>query len=308
MKRIMFLISAVALAVSLAACSISSSGDVQKPSDVSIGGTGAPTNSSDASSGTEETQRPEELEATIDEIVLVDESGVKITAKSLNKDALFGPEVKMLIENDSGKDLTFQCRNASVNGYMAETMMSVDVVNGKKANDALTFMGSSLEACGISTIADMEFSFHIFTTDDWKTYLDTPQIQIKTSASDTYEYTFDDSGDLAYDGDGIRVVVRGLAEDSSIFGPSIIVYIENNSGQDITVQTRDVSINGFMVTPIFSSDVIIGKRAVDGITFMSSELEENEIVKIENVELSFHIFDSDNWNTIVDTDTVTIIF
>lgn len=297
MKRSSIIALAVLLLISLTACGKSSVEDIKKPSEVS---TGSPSG--------EETKNVEEQEAGISETLLVDEAGVRITAKSLDNTSLFGPEVKLLIENDSGKDLTFQCRNASVNGYMIETMMSVEVVNGKKANDELTFMRSDLETCGIQAIADMEFSFHIFTTSDWETYLDTPQIQLKTTMADTYEYTFDDRGDLAYEGNGVKVVVKGLAEDSSFFGPSMIIYMENTSDKNITVQARDVSINGFMVEPIFSSDVVAGKRAVDTMTFMSSELEENGITTMETAELSFHIFESDGWNTIVDTDTVTITF
>jgi len=191
---------------------------------------------------------------------------------------------------------------------MVKTMMSVDVVNGKKANDSLTFMESDFEACGIDMIADMEVAFHIFDMSEWETYLDTEAIQIKTSISDTYEYTYDDSGDLAYDGNGVKIVVKGLAEDDSIFGPSIVVYIENNGDKDVTVQTRDVSINGFMVDAMFSCDVVAGKRAVDTITFMESDLDENEVAAIEDVELSFHVFDFEKWDTIVDTEVVTITF
>ena len=186
--------------------------------------------------------------------------------------------------------------------------MSVDVVNGKKANDSLTFMKSDFEACGIEAIADMEITFHIFDMSEWETYLDTDAIQIKTSIADTYEYTYDDSGDLAYEGNSIKIVVKGLAEDESIFGPSIVVYIENTGDKDVTVQARDVSINGFMVDAIFSCDVVAGKRAVDAITFMGSDLEENEITAIEDIELSFHVFDFDGWDTIVDTEVVNITF
>ena len=37
----------------------------------------------------------------------------------------------------------------------------------------------------------------------------------------------------------------------------------------------------------------IGKRVIDTITFMSFELEENEITTIETAELSFRIFEFD---------------
>lgn len=305
MKRTVAIILALILALSLVACGGSSGGEVKEPSNVITGN-----NTEDTQQG-EQSEKPEEpakTEVTISEAVLVDEAGVKITAKSLATDGFFGPEIKLLIENNSGKDLTFQCRNASVNGYMVETMMSVDVVNGKKANDSLTFMESAFEACGIEAIADIEIAFHIFDMAEWETYLDTDAIQIKTSIADTFEYTYDDSGDLAYEGNGVKIVVKGLVEDESIFGPSIVVYIENTGDKDVTVQTRDVSINGFMVDAMFSCDVAAGKRAVDTITFMKTDLEENEITAIEDVELSFHVFDMAEWETIVDTEVVIITF
>lgn len=312
MKKILAMLLAVVLTLSLVACVSSPSGEIKEPANVATGGDTQPSESKEADPSEEATEPSENVpapqDATIEETVLVDEAGVKITAKGLSDGSFFGPELKLLIENNSGKDLTFQCRNASVNGYMVETMMSVDVVDGKKANDTLTFTSSALEACGIKTIADMEFSFHIFTSEDWDTYLDTPQIQLKTSAAETYEYTYDDSGEVAYDADGIKIVVKGLSEDDSIFGPGIVVYIENNSEQNFTVQTRDVSVNGFMIDAMFSSDVMVGKRTIDAITFFSSDLEENEIAAIETVELSFHIFDADSWSTITDTDLITITF
>ncbi len=302
MKRTLAIILAIILAMSLVACGSPSDEEIKEPSNVVTG------DNTEEGQQEEQVEEPEETEATISETVLVDEAGIKITAKSLEVDEVFGPEIKLLIENNSGKDLTFQCRNASVNGYMVETMMSVDVVNGKKANDSLTFMQSDFEACGIEAIADMEIAFHIFDMADWETYLDTDAIQIRTSIADTFEYTYDDNGDLAYEGNGIKIVIKGLAEDDSIFGPSIVTYIENTGDKDVTVQTRDVSVNGFMVEAVFSCDVVAGKRAVDTITFMESDLEENGITTIENVELSFHVFDFDDWETIVDTEIANITF
>jgi len=290
MKKVFAVMLALSLLITLTACVDYSDGEVKGTSNVVIGDDG------------------EKREITINEEVLVDEAGVKITAKSLDIDEIFGPEIKLLIENDSGKDLTFQCGYASVNGYMVDTIMSTDVVNGKKANDSLTFTEEDLERCGIEAIADMEITFHIFETDDWDTYLDTDTIQIKTSIADKYEQTYDDSGELAYEGKGYKIIIKGLVEDDSIFGPGIMVYIENTSSKDITVQTRDVSINGFMVDGLLSSDVAAGKRAVDTITFMDSELEDNEITEIKEVEISFEILDLDDWDTIAESDVISITF
>ncbi len=272
--------------------------DVSGATDTASGATGENQSASEAASGTE----------TVEEAVLFEENGIRITMKSLDTKDTFGPSLKLLLENDSDRDITIQTRNESVNGYMIGTMFSADVAAGKKANDSLAFMRSSLERCGVSTIADMEFSFHIFESSSWETILDSPMVQVKTSAADGYTYSFDDSGTPIYDENGLRLIIKGLAEDSSIFGPEVMVYVENNSGQDVTIQARDVSLNGFMVTPMFSVDVLAGKHAVDGITFMSSELEENDISEIHEVECSFHVFDMHSWDTIKDTDPINIQF
>ncbi|MBQ6368313.1 MAG: hypothetical protein IJJ30_07255 [Erysipelotrichaceae bacterium] len=245
---------------------------------------------------------------TIEEQVVYDQDGITITAKSLDLKSFMGPELKLLIENNTDRAVIVQARNTSVNGYMVDTVLSADVAAGKKANDGLTIMDSSLKDAGITTIADIETSFHIFDSDTWNEITDTDLYSIKTSAYEGFEYTFDDSGKTVYENGGIKIVVKGLAEDSSFMGPEIVLYVENESGQDITVQARDVSVNGFMVQSILSSDVVNTKHRISGLSLLSSDLKENEIEKIETCEVSFHIFDSNTWNTIADTDPITISF
>ncbi len=99
---------------------------------------------------------------TIEETVLIDESGIKISAKSLEFSRLFDPALNVLIENNSGMDLTFQCRNLSVNGYMIHAIMSENVLNGKKSNTSIKLQTIDLKTCDISTIADIEFNFVAF--------------------------------------------------------------------------------------------------------------------------------------------------
>lgn len=291
MKKLICLV-AVLLALLLSACG-STDGEILTP------------NANGSSQGNN-TQNP--VQETIEPAVLLEQDGLKIQAKELVKDGLFGPELKILIENESGKNLTVQCRNASINGYMVETMISAEVASGKKSNDSITFMSADLERCGIETIADMEFSFHVFTTEDWDTYLDSDSVQVKTSAADGYSYTYDHAGTLVYEGKGIKVIAVGLDKEDSLLGPGLLVYIHNAGDQAVTVQSRETSVNGFMVDAVFSQEIQPGKHAVSSVTFMDADLEENEITKLENVELSFHILNSDTWKTIADTETVKLSF
>ena len=257
-------------------------------------------------SGTQETPAAK-TEVTVEQAVILDQDGVKIQVKQLTK-GLLGPELKVLIENTTDKDLTIQCRDSSVNGYMVETMFSVDVAAGKKANDEITFMTSDMELCGIETIADIELSFVAFGSDDWKDYLESDLVQIKTSVAETYSQSYDHTGTQVYEGKDVKVIVKGLDESDDIFGPSVVVYIQNTGSKAVLVQTNNISVNGFMVNPFFSQEVLPGKHAVAEITFMTSELEENDITQIENVELSFCISDAKTYKTIVNTDVVELSF
>lgn len=301
MKRLYALILCFALL--LAGCGATESAETPQTEELTAPVAKAPeTTEQTEAVGESEPIIPED--AAISETVLIDELGVKITAKSIDYDDWYGPAIKLLIENNTDTGLTVQCRNASVNGYMVDTLISCDVASGKKANDELTIYKSSLEQCGIDTIADIEFTFHIFTTDGWDDFLDTDPITLKTTAADSYNYTFDDAGDLLYQENGITVVSKGVYEDSGEHG--VLVYICNESGFPITAQIRDLSVNGFMINSIFSPDIANGKHAIGKIKFSDSSLEENEITEIENVEFSFHIFNSNDWRQTFDSEIITI--
>ena len=246
-------------------------------------------------------------EVTIEEQVLYDENSIKITALGM-EDGLFGTELKLLLENNSDKSITVQARNANVNGFMVSTMMSVDIAAGKKANDSLTFETSGLKDCGIESIATMEFFFHIFDTESWDTIVDTDVITINTSIASTYTQAVDDSGEILVEEGGVKIVGKGLSDDDSVWGPGVILYIENNSEKDVTVQVRDVSINGFMVDSSMSTDIVAGKKAMSAVQFFSTDLEENAITDITDVELYFHIFNLESWDTIFDSDVIAISF
>ena len=200
--------------------------------------------------------------------------------------------------------ITIQARNTSVNGFMIEPVFSCDVASGKKASDGLTFSDSDMENHSIDVIIDIEMEFHIFNSTTWDTIVDSQPVKITTTAAGKYTQTYDSSGDLLLDSAGIKIVFQGMSED--LFGPGANLYIENNSNQAVTIQARDTSVNGFMVEPIFSCDIVPGKKALDGLTFFEDDILDNGIDTITEIELSFHIFDADSWDAILDTEPITI--
>ncbi len=108
-----------------------------------------------------------------------------------------------------------------------------------------------------------------------------------------------------FNGNNIRITYIGFDSTSRI-SKKVKLRVENNSVKDYTVQVRDVSVNGFMMDPICSFDVLSGKIANDGITFWNSDCKENGIEKIEHIEFKFHIYNT--YRDYFDTDTISIDF
>ncbi|WP_421688163.1 hypothetical protein [Ureibacillus sp. MALMAid1270] len=113
-----------------------------------------------------------------------------------------------------------------------------------------------------------KFELYIIDADSWDEIAVSDLIKLTTSADPNFVQEYDDSGFVAYDADGVKVVVKKLNSSESFWGADVYLYIENNTEKDITIQARDVDINGFMVEPAFSSDVGAGKKAFDTMTFM----------------------------------------
>lgn len=111
---------------------------------------------------------------------------------------------------------------------------------------------------------------------------------------------------VLYEKDGIKISTKGIFKDN--FDTKLKLTIENNSDKAITIQSKDVSINGIMIDGILSSDIQSGKKANDTLNFFNNTLKENDITDVKDIELKFHIFNSDNLFDGFNTDTIKITF
>lgn len=263
--------------------------------------TSAETSYAGASEAEQETQ-----DVTLAETVLFDQDGIRITATGLSTDSLFGPELNLLVENDSAQNIVVQPNYCMVNGYMMDGLLSADVAAGKKANDTLDFLSNALARCGIETITDIELDLVVSDGDSWQTLYETGPVILQTFAAGQYTQTYDDSGEEIYNQNGIRVVAKSVNDD--LFGMGIKFYLENNTDKAVIVNADNVSVNGYMMTDLFYSDLAPRSHAVDTLTLLGSELEDNHIDTITDAELSLQITDADYYQTIDSTAPITLHF
>lgn len=235
--------------------------------------------------------------------VLLEADGLKITAEEYVTDSIWGDGIKMLIENDGTEDIGIGCTALIVNDYMITDLFSDIIAAGKKSYETLYLSSNELEAAGIENVGKIEVYFHTYNPDSYMTIQDFDCITIETSDIASMDSTVEEEGFELYNEEGIRIVGK-YVDENSFWGAAVLLYIENNSGKNRIIQCRDMSINGFMVTPVFSSTVYDGKKAIDEITLFSSDLEENNITGVDEIELKFDIMDENFMNS-KETDVIS---
>lgn len=241
---------------------------------------------------------------TIDEQVLVDQDGIVVTATEYVTDSIWGDGVKLLLENNSDRDVTVGCNALIVNDYMITDLFSSEIAAGKKSNETLYLSSRQLNAAGIENAGKIEIYFHIYDSSTYDPVFDSECVVIQTSEYANMDTTPNDAGTELYNQDGIRIVGKTV-DENSFWGTAVLLYFENNSGKNVGISVDDMSVNGFMMSPFFSTTIYEGKKSIDDITVFSSDLEENGIKTIEEVELKFHIYDADSYSTIADSEPIT---
>lgn len=300
MSRILLALLLVFVMVFATACG--GDGEIKQPANVN-GDSSGETNGT----GTNNDSGSSDEEVTIAETVLYEADGIKVTAKSL-ADGLLGTEVKLLIENDSSKNILITSSSVSANGYMMPTAaLYAEVAAGKKANESLTLMSSELDQCGIETLAEMQFYLQIQDPETWETIKTTDLITLATSATG-YTQPVDDSGDVLYNENGYKIVCKGLKQDI-IWDGTVVFYMENNSSKAVSIYAENVSVNGFMQEVGLWSDLRPSTKMIDGMSMIDlSDMEITNIDEIKTIEFNLRIVDAETWEDIVTTDAMTLNF
>ena len=302
--KFLSILLAMVLLANLAACSSADapgSGAGSQPA--AAGDAASSTSDGNAAGQSEATLEPFNRNAALDETVLVDEGGIKITATGLTYTD-YSAELALTIENNSGKDLSFVSGSLgyscnSINGYMIDDgYLNCDVSNGKKANEVIEFGYDALMPYGINEIADLEIGFTI-TDDDYNSTYTGPRA-LRTSAADAHDYGTDHyqqtiassaamntygyevvyfGQDAVYEQNGVKLLSSGVLRNKN-GETALLLELENTTDSMVYVSSSDIRINGFVVSgSTWSSDAINpGKR------------------RIAEVELS-SVLDGEFWST-----------
>lgn len=108
-----------------------------------------------------------------------------------------------------------------------------------------------------------------------------------------------------YRDENVIISYTGITGDEDYYNVNFIV--ENLSNRTMTVQVRETSINGIMVTPICSIEVSPGKKAFDNMGIIGKDATNVPKSRVTNIETKFYIFDWEDEDFGYDTENVVIL-
>lgn len=306
-----FLLSAL-LVLSLAACG--GNGGARSTASESSVSTASSEAESSAAATEEATATPEPTEEpsaqpTLEETVLLDEGGIKVTATGLYFSSVGGaPDLEVHVENNTDGDIVISSGEyIAVNGCMVRGIASIQTSAGDSADDTVMFLDDEFEKAGIETVSDIRLAVRAIDA-DWNEICASDFVTVKTSAYGTVETPAVD-GDVLYDEGGVKVILLGTEEeeDFDFYFPTYVkLYIENNSEQDITVKTLDFKANGAVTQCSLNAELLAGTRQFTELRLDADSCTQNGITELKDLSFYFSICDLMTHNEITKSDTVTL--
>lgn len=280
MKKIFALILVLVLSLSFAACTT-------EPAD----GNTTTTSKQTTVNNTDSTE--------FEKVLVVDNDICKIEIVGAEDDMIWGYTLKVAIENKSADtDYTFTVDDAVINGVQCDAVFYSDVAAGKKANEELVFTDDDLERNEIGKYTDIELTFNVSEADNWTDgYAVTKTVHVYPYGKDeamVFDRGIIPTDMVLIDNEYVTIVMTDV-DDENIWGYGINLYIVNKTDKEIMISADDASLNGIMIDPYYATTLLPGKCRFSTISWFDTDLDDNGITEVEEVEFKVRVYDNDDW-------------
>lgn len=313
MRRVLCLMLAMTMLLALAAC-----GDNTKTTDEET--------TPQKTEAVSKTEEPTELSAagkheiisldfirtfdkkpSMDEQVIYDKGDITVTATGIRYDTVSGPQVLLSVKNGAENDVLIQNGRTAVNGFMIEPEINITVPAGKTIEAPMSLPYLALALADIHSIYELEFWLQILDSLSYALIDSTDVVKPVLTDTAKEKHTYQESGKVAYDDKGVRIVMEGVKQDTLFDNRFVIpVYMVNDSDKTVSILNIKLVVNGYEITHAMHTVVLPGKKAVDVIELFDNELDENCIAVIDSVEAAFNINDYEEWTLIAETPLVSL--
>lgn len=290
MKRFFALTMSILMLLSLTAC-----GSTDTP---------APTDATASATIPAATAAPTEMPVTEpawEEIRLVDNDNLAVSITKIENNAHTGMQLYIRCENKTDRALLYSWDMVSVCGFMYDPFWAVEVAAGKTSNSTIDIDTFQLEKMGVTSVDEITFTLQVVDAESW---MDDTLIQEeftiyptgKTAETLQLPQREETPGQqVIADDKNLRFVIE-WADEENPSSYKLHVYLENKTGRNLMYSWDKVSVNGYMIDPLWAMSVAAGKKACAEITFYRSDLESNGIENISDIEFTLLVSDYDNWD------------
>ena len=310
MKKIISLLLAILMVVSMAACgaeeaeepvSATEEQESKAAEETVAEETVEEKASEDAEEVEPEAEAPAEEAATIDfeEITVVDNEFCTIKITGLDPKNEWGYTLNAYLENKSAdKTYLYSVTSASVNGVACDPTFAAEISPGKKANEKINLLDLTLEENGIVEYTDIELTFTVYDSDDWfadPVAKETIHVYpLGEDKAETFVREPQEADVVLVDDESITVIVTGYTEDD-FWGYVVNLYLVNKTESTLIISADNVSVNGFMADPLYGCSLPGGKCAFSTMSWTDTALEENGISAVEEIEFTLSVYDENSW-------------
>ena len=262
-KKMLILLLAAAAGVSACACGSSgkSGGTITVEQTEPLESSEEDTENAEAEATEEEEN---DLDYDVEEQVLLDSGGIKITATGLSTNEFHGYlELNLSAENQTDTDIGIGTCSAQIdvptgigsyaylNGYQVDTSILIDVPAHSTVEDTCTFYWDELKEAGIEEINEIELAFHIHDP-DYNEILSGEQAKctIKTTLEGEPDTELSDDMALLLDAGGWQIYGKYVPGDEDLPEDKghILAVCRNTSGESAQIHFAEIAVDGTVLT------------------------------------------------------------
>ncbi|MBR4309047.1 MAG: hypothetical protein IKT58_05580 [Oscillospiraceae bacterium] len=287
MKKLLALLLALAMLLSLCACGTSDT-DSEDSED----------NKSSKTEGKATDTSPETV--TFEEVVVVDSAECLIKVTGVNNDDFQGYSLDVYAENrSSDKKYTFSVDSAAINGVNCSTYYYETVEPGKKSNKSIAFLDDDLERYGLGAYTDIELSFRVSDSEDWfadDVANESVHIYPYGEAKATKFVRQAQPGDkVLVDNNDVTVIATGFGM-REYWGYCADLYVVNKTDRTLGFSAEDASLNDFMTDAFLDIEYVdAGNSTFGSVIWSESEMEANNITDVTDMEFTLRAYDVEDW-------------
>ena len=301
MKRMICLILALAMMLTLAACGGKEEPVVTTATEVTVEIDEAVATEATTEEVTEATEAPNTVMPV--ETVLLDNEFCTFSVGPVSVNEMAGMQVNVTCVNKTQESLDFAWSNVSVCGMMYDPQWAVTVSAGETMESQVEIDTYALETMDVQSVDEITFQLSVTSSENW---MDAPYVAEYFTIyptglnADTVIYPIREevaSEVVLVDDENLTFIAEFVEEQDLYY--VVRCYMVNKTQETLMTSWENVTVNGLAVDPFWTTLIAPGKSAYAQVQFANSDLQALGIETVEEIAFNLMAYNEADWAELV---------